>query len=158
MPTYLLPDRVPWFVVGPLIGLVVAGVFAVNNRAFGISGGYVQALALWRGRATEPWRVWSLVGLLAGALLASLLRGGPAPNLSYGALGQALPLAGIVPVLLAAGVAMGYGARWAGGCTSGHGLCGSAILSRASFAATGTFMATAIAVTLALHALTGGGL
>jgi hypothetical protein len=39
---------------------------------------------------------------------------------------------------------MGTGARVAGGCTSGHGICGTAQGSPASFVATGTFMATAM--------------
>jgi uncharacterized membrane protein YedE/YeeE len=46
----------------------------------------------------------------------------------------------------------------AGGCTSGHGICGTAQRSAASWAATASFMATAIAVTAVLHAVTGGDL
>ena len=61
-----------------------------------------------------------------------------------------------MPVLLAAGVLMGYGARWAGGCTSGHGMTGVISLSPASLAATATFFATAVAVTALVHRLTGG--
>ena len=69
-----------------------------------------------------------------------------------------VPLPALIPILFAAGVLMGYGARWAGGCTSGHGVCGTSVLSPGSIAATATFMATAIAVTFILHILTGGAL
>ena len=44
-----------------------------------------------------------------------------------------------------AGLLVGFGTRLGNGCTSGHGICGLARLSRRSFAAVGTFMATAMA-------------
>jgi uncharacterized membrane protein YedE/YeeE len=45
-----------------------------------------------------------------------------------------------LPVILLAGVLVGAGTRLASGCTSGHGICGVARVSRRSLAATGTFM------------------
>jgi hypothetical protein len=42
------------------------------------------------------------------------------------------------------GLLVGYGTRLGSGCTSGHGVCGIARMSKRSFAATGMFMATAI--------------
>jgi uncharacterized membrane protein YedE/YeeE len=73
-------------------------------------------------------------------------------------LGLVLPLAALVPVLFVGGVLIGFGAPWAGGCTSGHGISGTSALSPASLVATGTFMTTAVLLTLALHLLTGGAL
>ena len=64
----------------------------------------------------------------------------------------------LVPLLLLVGVLVGYGARWAGGCTSGHGLSGCAAGSPESLAATATFFSVAVVVTLGLHALTAGAL
>ena len=49
-------------------------------------------------------------------------------------------------LLLSAGVAIGFGARLAGGCTSGHGITGMSLGSRASVVATMTFFGTAVAV------------
>lgn len=154
----LLPDRLPWYIAGPLLGLTVVGLYAVANRPLGATGPFVQALALVRGRRVlEGWRVWFLGGMLLGGLLAAVLRGGPkAPG--WGALGALLPLPALVLVLLVGGLLIGYGARWAGGCTSGHGISGNSILSPASMAVTATFMATAVAVTALLHLLTGGAL
>ena len=60
----------------------------------------------------------------------------------------------IVPVLLAAGALIGFGAKTAGGCTSGNGLSGNAILSPASLVATATFFGTAIVVSFVIEALT----
>lgn len=156
----LLPERLPWFIAGPLLGLLVVGLYAVANRPLGGSGAYVQAITFFRDRGqTEVWRLWYLAGMVLAGLAVALLRGvGFQPRLDYGQLGQVLPLGLLVPVLLVGGLLIGYGARWGGGCTSGHGICGVAILSPASFAATGVFMATAIVLTFALHLLTGGAL
>jgi uncharacterized protein len=49
-------------------------------------------------------------------------------------------------VIVAAGLLVGFGAKLGSGCTSGHGICGIARLSRRSIAATGIFMLAAIAV------------
>ena len=48
---------------------------------------------------------------------------------------------------------IGFGAKLAGGCTSGNGLSGTAALSPASLAATATFFATAIVVTFVIRAV-----
>jgi uncharacterized membrane protein YedE/YeeE len=138
---------------------LIVGIYAIANRPLGASGAYVQTLERVRfGAATEPWRVWYFVGIPLGGTLVAVLRGGPPLGLSYGALGAALPVIVLAPVLLFAGILCGYGARWMGGCTSGHGLCGTSTASLGSFVATGTFMATAVGVTAILHVLTGGAL
>ena len=64
----------------------------------------------------------------------------------------------LVPLLAGGGTALGYGARWAEGCTSGHGLSGCAADSPDSLTATATFFAVAVAVTFVAHALSGGAL
>jgi hypothetical protein len=61
---------------------------------------------------------------------------------------------GIALILLAAGGLIGFGAKTAGGCTSGNGLTGTSMLSRAALAATATFFGTAIVVSFAIEALT----
>ena len=50
--------------------------------------------------------------------VAAALLGTGASAAGYGDLGRTLGPTLLVPVLLSVGVAMGYGARWAGGCTS----------------------------------------
>lgn len=155
----LLPDRVPWFLGGPALGLLVVALYGIANQRLGVSGSYVHvATLLRRGPKVEMWRVWFFVGLAAGAALVAAMRGGASVGLGYGALGLLLPLAALVPLLFVAGVVMGYGARWGGGCTSGHGISGVASLSPASIVAAASFMATAVAVTLILHVVTGGAL
>ncbi len=153
----ILPDRLPWFVAGPIIGLCVVALYSLANQRMGVTSSYVAIASVVRGRAPgSAWRLWFFGGLALGAALIGLLRGGPALGLSYGALGLVLPIAALMPVLFVGGMLIGFGARWAGGCTSGHGISGTSSLSITSFVATGTFMATAVLLTLALHLLTGG--
>lgn len=155
----LFPERLPWFIAGPIIGLCVVALYSLANRRLGVTGSFVQVGAILRdGAATEIWRIWLLIGLAGGAALVGLLRGGPSMGLTYGALGLVLPIGVLIPVLFMGGVLIGYGARWARGCTSGHGISGTSSLSPASLVATGTFMATAVLVTFILHAATGGAL
>ncbi len=155
----LMPDRLAWFIAGPSIGLLTVALYAVANKHLGCTTSYLQVMTFVRSpRMAEMWRVWFFGGLVVGSLLAALLRGGPSPSLTYGALGDLLPIAAIVPVLFVAGAIMGFGARWGGGCTSGHGIAGAAILSRGALVGIVTIMATAIGLTLIVHLITGGAL
>ena len=70
-------------------------------------------------------------------------------------LGQQAPSPAPVPVLLLAGVLVGFGTSLGNGCTSGHGVCGLGRLSKRSLVAVFTFMATAIATVGAVRLLGG---
>jgi len=153
----LLPDRLPWWLAGAGVGLCVIVLYSVANLRLGVSGAWLQVMDAARGRRpSEPWRLWFLGGLFAGVGVAAVL--GHVQIHGYGSLGAELSPWALVPVLLGGGIAIGYGARWAGGCTSGHGISGCSARSPASFVTTAVFFGTAVAVTLGLHALTGGAL
>ena len=55
--------------------------------------------------------------------------------------------------LVLGGLLVGYGTSLAGGCTSGHGVCGTARLSLRSIAATLTFVAVGMATTFVVRHL-----
>ena len=155
----ILPDRLAWYIAGPMIGLLVVALYALVNKRLGVTQSYVQLASVVRNQpVTEGWRLWWFGGMAAGAFIAGMLRGGSTLHGGYGMLGALLPIALLIPLLFVGGALMGFGARWAGGCTSGHGISGNAALSPASFVATGTFMATAVIVTFFIHTLTGGAL
>ena len=150
-----LSTRAPWPLVGVALGLVVVGVLLTINQRVGAVGGYSDVVDRLSGRTRSfSWRAWFLLGIVAGSGLFVALGGttGAAPG--YGWLTRALGggdrelLA--APILFAAGALIGYGAKTAGGCTSGNGLCGTSLGSPASMVATATFMATAVLTTLAL--------
>jgi uncharacterized protein len=155
----LMPERIAWYIAGPLVGLLLVALYATISRPIGVSGSFHSLTAIARGLPNvEMWRVWFFGGLIVGSLMFSFLRGGPSFNVGYGSLGQLLPIGVLIPILFVAGILIGFGARWAGGCTSGHGISGTAVLSPGSIAATMTFMATAVAITFALNLVTGGAL
>jgi uncharacterized membrane protein YedE/YeeE len=105
----------------------------------------------------EHWRVEFLIALITGALIAGLL--GSATRLtSYPVLSHTVPAAVLLPLVTVAGLALGYGARWAGGCSSGHGIAGCPTGSPDSLAATGTFFCVAVAVAFAAKIVSGGAL
>ena len=122
---------------GMLIGLSAAILVLGNGRIAGISG--ILRGALRPAGSDAAWRIAFLAGLLAAA---------PALALA----GYALPPVEIdaaLPVVVLAGLLVGFGSRLGSGCTSGHGVCGIARGSRRSIVATLTFMASA-GVTVAL--------
>jgi uncharacterized protein len=129
---------------GLLIGSSAAALWILNGRIAGISG--IVGDLLPPSRSDRVWRLSFLAGLLAGgALLGKLLPGA----FAWGPPGS-------VPLLLGAGLLVGFGSRLGGGCTSGHGLCGVSRLSRRSLLATVVFMSLGVAsVTLVRHAMGG---
>jgi uncharacterized protein len=140
-----LLDRPSPFVLGPLIGLVVIAAFALLNERVGVIGGFGDAVERVTGRrAVLGWKAWFVFGVVGGGLAFRLLAGDATVRHGYGWLTRELAGPVVAVVLVLAGVAIGYGARSAGGCTSGNGLGGCSVGSPASFVATGTFMATAI--------------
>jgi uncharacterized protein len=154
----VLGDRPAWYVLGPLIGLVVLGLLVAINERFGVLGGYSNVVErVTRRSPAFGWKGWLLVGVLGGSLLFRLLAGAGAIPDGYGWLTRTFSggwqvLVGVL--LLVAGVLIGFGAKTAGGCTSGNGLGGCSAGSTGSFAATATFIGTAIAVTFLIKAVT----
>jgi uncharacterized membrane protein YedE/YeeE len=151
--------RGPWYVVGPLIGLTVVVMLWVTNRPLGALGGYID-LHDWirRPSGKAGWRLFFLVGVIGGGLLQSLLSGGVHPTLGYGGFAGSFGSPAVeATILIGAGLLMGFGARTATGCTSGHGITGAALGSSASYVATMTFMATAVLAAPVLARVIGGG-
>jgi uncharacterized membrane protein YedE/YeeE len=66
-----------------------------------------------------------------------------------------LPSAAAWPSIVAAGLLVGFGTRYAGGCTSGHGVCGIGRLSQRSIAATATFMGAGVVTVFIIRHLLG---
>jgi len=155
----VLPDRLPWCIAGPALGLLVVGFFLVVNQPLGATGAYVEtANTVMRRPGAVTWRAWYFVGIAVGGWIAvSLtdvgvdLRAGYDVLTSDADMGLSLPVAGLV--IFVGAVVMGYGARMAGGCTSGHGICGTAQRSPASWAAMVSFMATAVVTTAIINAI-----
>ena len=156
----LFPDQLAWYIAGPALGVLIIVLFVLANQPLGASGAYVQTAGILRRRdGASIWRVWYFVGMFAGGVIVTqVLREGAEVRSGYDALREVFPLGVVIPMVFVGATLLGYGAGLAGGCTSGHGLCGTAQRSKASIAVTATFMSTAILTTLALRIVTGGSL
>ena len=156
----IFPDQLAWYIAGPALGVLIIVLFALANQPLGASGAYVQTAGLLRRQdGASIWRVWYFVGMFAGGLIVTqVLRDGSELRSGYDALRNEFPLGVVILMVFAGATLLGYGAGLGGGCTSGHGLCGTAQRSKASLAFTATFMTTAILTTFLLRVVTGGSL
>ena len=94
---------------GAIIGVAVALFVVLNGRIAGVSG-ILGGLA--RPEAGDVfWRVAFVAGLVAAPLAWGLLAVLPEIRVDAG-----------FPALVAAGLLVGAGTRYGGGCTSGHGV------------------------------------
>lgn len=151
-------ERWPWWAGGLGVAAVAAALLLADGKLLGVTTGLSETCALPRGdlAARKSWRPGFLLGIAAGAALAGSLAGwtprtvlaGLVPFAGEGVIAQA-------GILAASGVLIGWGARRAGGCTSGHGIVGTAQLAPASWIATAGFMAAGFGTTWLLAATVG---
>ncbi|MFW5972616.1 MAG: YeeE/YedE family protein [Bacteroidota bacterium] len=161
----------PWYIAGPLIGLLVPALLLIGGKVFGISANLRHACAaipVPEGRKPSflryDWKktgLWNLVfagGILVGGFIGIQVLSDPQQPLALASeTVRALEglgideVAGFVPaqliswsalatplgvlIILGGGFLIGFGARWAGGCTSGHAISGLADLQLPSLIA-----------------------
>jgi hypothetical protein len=150
--------QLAWYIGGPILGLCVVAMRWLLNERLGATGAWSEVVErVSERRPGLGTRGAFFVGLVLGGLVYLLVAGSPLFH-GYGWLTDTFHGTGgnvaIVAILLVSGVAIGYGAKLAQGCTSGNGLSGNAMLSAASTVATGTFFATAIVVSFIIKAVT----
>ena len=123
---------------GALIGLSAAMLLLLNGRIAGISGIV--------GRLAQGANI-----LVNGAFVAGLALG---PLLYWALFGQAPAVTITVPwpLILLAGLLVGFGTRMGSGCTSGHGVLGLARLSLRSLAAVAAFLVAGVLAVVVLRA------
>lgn len=134
----------PWISLagGLLIGLAVSIMLLCNGRITGISG---IVGGLFRPAKNEVvWRWAFILGLIIAPIIYGLVTAVPEVEISA-----------TYWQLILAGLLVGIGTRYASGCTSGHGICGIARLSRRSIIATLLFMASGMAVVYVMRHVIG---
>ncbi len=141
MPTEFTP--VSALLGGALIGLAATLLYAMLGRIAGISGLLNTAIEKSDGRG---WRIAFLLGLVAGATLWFAFAPGVPP------LRTDFPM----QWLIVAGLLVGFGTHLGNGCTSGHGICGLARLSKRSFVAVAAFMGAGFATVFVIRHVLGG--
>ena len=128
---------------GLLIGSAAGLLLLLSGRIAGVSGMAASALRIADQGTPVRQAAAFVIGLPLGALAVAAVVRTPDVTIS------ASP-----PLLVLAGLLVGFGTRLGNGCTSGHGVCGLARLSRRSVAATATFMGAAVlTVFVARHLL-----
>lgn len=170
---WLFLPRWPAMIVGALIGLLECLTFLLLDKPIGCStafartGGMIEK-ALGRPVSEKPyyrlfppvvdWEWVFVAGIPIGAFLAASLAGEFRLEwvhpLWRQIFGPGVPLR--LATAAAGGFLVGLGARWAGGCTSGHGISGSLQLAVSSWLASAAFFAGGILSAKLLFSLAGG--
>ena len=152
------------YIVGAGIGVLIWTIFLLSDRPLGCSTAYAKTAGMVEKavshKTTESmpyyqkiipavdWQWMLIIGVIIGAFISAYLSGTfsivVVPPVFAEANGADATLR--FAVALIGGVLMGLGARWAGGCTSGHGISGTLQLSLASWVAAICFFAGGILV------------
>jgi uncharacterized membrane protein YedE/YeeE len=145
--------EVQWspYAVGIGIGVLSWLTWLISKKPIGCSTSFARSAGmiekLFRGgqveekryyqevKPTVDWQWMLVAGMVAGALISSLLSGDFGwqwiPDRWAAAFGTNVLLRVIVALI--GGILLGFGARWAGGCTSGHGISGTMQLAVSSW-------------------------
>lgn len=168
----------PWYVTGPLLGLMVPLLLFAGNKHFGISTSLQHICAAtikpnakyfqydWKKKG--GWNLMFVAGTIIGGILAvTLFEADTSPALSESAremfaswgMAEASALqpvevfgvsgSNLLRPLISLGLGgflVGFGARYAGGCTSGHAIMGTSLLNLGSYVAVIAFLVGGFAV------------
>src|SRR5438128_1038945 len=73
---HFLLERPAWYVIGPLMGLVVIAAYALLNERVGVVGGFSDIVERVTGRRPAlGWKAWFVVGVVGGAVVFRVLAG-----------------------------------------------------------------------------------
>jgi uncharacterized membrane protein YedE/YeeE len=159
------------YIVGVGIGLLICLALILSDRPIGCSTAFVKGFGLLEkivrgGKVLEKeyyrkftptvdWQFMIVPGIVIGAFISSFLSGTfgffIVPPLWADQFGNSAGLR--ILAALAGGILLGIGARWAGGCTSGHGISGSLQLSVGSILSAACFFAGGIAMAMILFGI-----
>ncbi len=148
-------DNIIWtgWIAGGLLGLYAIFQYWLSNKQLGCSLAYGNLSRYLPGsqffktgdfESLNNWRLWFIIGIPLGSFIAHLTSIDTPFSLTFGMgemYDQIMPEStiGKVIYLISGGLAMGYGARVAGGCTSGHVIAGCSLVNPVSFLAAALF-------------------
>jgi uncharacterized protein len=124
---------------GSLIGLSAATLLLFNGDIMGASGIVSTTLLQPRKTLSDSSMLWRSVFIASFLLTSQLFLGN---NAKADPLMQRPPMVSALGYVIG-GFLVGFGTKLGNGCTSGHGICGMARLSKRSFVAVASFMTTA---------------
>lgn len=145
-----------WWAGAVALAAIAVLHYVFLGRLFGVSGSIARVVdtVTGNGKNVGEHGVF-LAAVFVGAAIAAWSAGDIGIRFDLGAeysrvIGDG-PTAFVA--LIVGGVLTGFGTRWAAGCTSGHGLCGTSRLQPGSLVATATFFGVGIAVSHLLEVL-----
>lgn len=179
----LLREPWPWYVAGPIIGLIVPLLLLIGGKQFGVSSNLRHTCAACFPGKTEffqydwkkagGWNLTFIAGAVIGGFIGGWLLGNPEPIALSGQTVADLrqlginDFSGMMPdglfswenlatlqgfiVMVMGGFLVGFGARYAGGCTSGHAISGLANLQLASLLAVIGFFIGGLIITYLVY-------
>jgi uncharacterized protein len=141
----MITEFTPWaaLIGGGLIGLSSVMLMLLNGRIAGMTAIFAGILA--PRQADNQWRLAFLAGAIVAPFAATLF------GAEFG-----FQSAISAPLLAIGGVIVGVGVTYGAGCTSGHGVCGIARLSKRSIVATIVFMASTFVTVGVIRHVIGG--
>jgi uncharacterized membrane protein YfcA len=137
----------PFWAGGIGIGLFVLLFLVYGGRLLGVSTGYMDACnAVKDNSARKSWRLPFMGGIFLGGVIGALTSTGFNPSFDMGMVDTLVGSSMLLKAALftAGGVLIGFGARVAGGCTSGHGIVGVSQLAPSSMISMGAFMVAGV--------------
>ncbi|HEY5038982.1 MAG TPA: YeeE/YedE thiosulfate transporter family protein [bacterium] len=143
----------PWWLGGLGLGLTAVALAWFTGRRLGVTGGYEDACSVMTkdessyNVSPSLWKMWFILGLPLGGFIANI--GHWSWTWLFGRL-DAFTFGNSfwkIVWLFIGGILIGFGARWAGGCTSGHSILGVSLGNKMSILATVAFLVAGILFT-----------
>lgn len=157
---------IPWYVAGPLIGLMVPLLLILRGKQLGISSSFrfigsifLNKVDYFKGsKQQDLWQVFFVIGLVFAGVLSSQIYQIWSPLIeSKASIFQLEELEDTVytfsnwGVFLLGGFLLGYGSRYANGCTAGHCIMGVSQFSMSSIIATIFFFVGGLVATFLIN-------
>ena len=90
----MLHSMLPWWLAGPILGLVIVALIGLGNSRFGMIGGITDLVG-----GSLSWRALLVLGVVLGGAAYAVLGGAPDAGIAYSWLDAHLSATGEVVVL-----------------------------------------------------------
>lgn len=146
----------PWYIAGPLIGLIVPALLILRGKQFGMSSSFSYIIGqispknkYFKSAKSSNWQFHFGLGILASGILSlyyispeDLIIQDLAVHGAY--LTKSVYETDNLWIFLVSGIIVGFGARYANGCTAGNCIMGVSQFSVSSIIATVAFFISGV--------------
>lgn len=168
---FLMMERWSPYLVGLLIGLLNLGSLLLSKKPLGASTSFMKLGGIiyksfnrekiekneyyQKNNLELDWGIMLVIGIVIGAFASAMLSGDFQIKMLPDMWSREISGNGFLRFVSAVvgGIFLGVGARWAGGCTSGHGISGTSMLSIISWVAAVAFFVGGILVAFFIYGM-----